>query len=269
MGNINTGVLDGVRRIGAKVRDLTIDGGVPGAPLGYRLRGATQSGPPAAGTWKAGDQVPDRNGSIWICTAGGTPGLWTSPLLKAKAYAQAGIILDMGYVGGTSNWLLSPAYSVPAAGTWVAGVLYLTRACVLPSQAVNGFASLVWVHNASMANSYIAVYNSAGTQLGVTADLSSQSTALIRVPCTGFTQTPADGIVYVAYVNGTSGVAGGPVFIPDHWNALTPTTANTPQSAYNNTWPGLAGNAGLTAPPASVTYSSYVSRGSLPSILLD
>ena len=55
MPNVNGGVLDGVRRIGAKVRDLVIDGGVPGAPLGYRLRGATTAGSPTSGTWKAGD----------------------------------------------------------------------------------------------------------------------------------------------------------------------------------------------------------------------
>jgi hypothetical protein len=76
MPNINNGLLDGVRRIGAAVRDLAISGGLPGAPLGYRLRGATTSGPPATGTWKAGDQVPDRSGVIWICTAGGSPGAW-------------------------------------------------------------------------------------------------------------------------------------------------------------------------------------------------
>jgi hypothetical protein len=89
---INQGVLDGVRRIGAKVRDLTIDGGLPGAPLGFRLRGATTSGPPATGTWKAGDETRDRNGIIWFCTAGGSPGTWaqsagliTSQVLTASA----------------------------------------------------------------------------------------------------------------------------------------------------------------------------------------
>jgi hypothetical protein len=266
---INGGVLDGVRRIGAKVRDLVIDGGLPGAPLGYRLRGATQTGAPATGTWRTGDQVPDRAGSIWICTAGGTPGTWTSTLLRAKAYAQAGILIDMGYAGATSNWLSSPAYTAPAAGTWTAGKLFLARACCLPSQAVNGNVSLVWVNAGGMANSYIALYDSAGARLGVTADLSAQGTALIRVACTGFTTTPADGVIFVAYLNGTSGVAGGPVFISDQWNQLTPTTASSPQSAYGNLWAGLSGNAGLTSAPASITYSSYSARGSLPSILLD
>lgn len=76
MPNINNGILDGVRRIGGRFRDLVVNGGLPGAPLGYRLRGATPSGPPATGTWKAGDEVPDRTGIDWLCTAGGTPGTW-------------------------------------------------------------------------------------------------------------------------------------------------------------------------------------------------
>jgi len=80
MAALNNGVLDGIRRVGAKIRDITIDGGLPGAPLGYRIRGATQSGPPASGTWKAGDEVHDRNGVIWICTTAGTPGQWTGSL---------------------------------------------------------------------------------------------------------------------------------------------------------------------------------------------
>jgi len=76
--SINGGVLDGVRRIGAAVRSLSITGGISGAPLGVRLFGANASGAPKTGTWKAGDMVPDRTGVIWICTAGGTPGTWTS-----------------------------------------------------------------------------------------------------------------------------------------------------------------------------------------------
>jgi hypothetical protein len=73
---INNGVLDGVRRIGPTVRDLGVSGGIAGAPLGMRLKGATVSGPPAVGTWKAGDQVTDRAGAIWVCTVSGTPGTW-------------------------------------------------------------------------------------------------------------------------------------------------------------------------------------------------
>lgn len=192
------------------------------------------------------------------------------PLAQVKAYAQAGTILDMGYAGATSNWLSSPAYTVPGAGTWAAGALYLARACCLPSQPVNGFASLVWVHASGMVNSYVALYNSAGVLIGTTADLSAQATALIRVAVSGFTVTPADGIIYVAYLNGTSGVAGGPVFITDQWAQVTPGTGGTsPQSATSNLWPKLSGGSGLTAAPSLINYSSYVPRNNAPSVLLD
>jgi hypothetical protein len=76
MSNINNGLVDGVRRIGAKLRELTIDGGIAGAPLGLRLRGAVQSGPPASGSWRPGDIVTDRAGALWTNTIRGTPGQW-------------------------------------------------------------------------------------------------------------------------------------------------------------------------------------------------
>ncbi|MGW0550573.1 hypothetical protein [Streptomyces altiplanensis] len=40
----------------------------------------TASGPPATGTWAAGDTVQDAAGAWWLCTAAGTPGTWASPL---------------------------------------------------------------------------------------------------------------------------------------------------------------------------------------------
>ncbi len=77
MGVINNGVLDGTRRVGPGVRELGVNGGIAGAPLGMRLRGASQSGGPLIGSWKAGDQITDRAGRIWVCTVSGTPGTWT------------------------------------------------------------------------------------------------------------------------------------------------------------------------------------------------
>jgi peptidoglycan/xylan/chitin deacetylase (PgdA/CDA1 family) len=87
MPNVNNGVLDGVRRIGAKVRDLVVDG-VPGATAGFRLRGATQSGPPTAGTWKPGDEIRDRTGQIFVYTGTGSMNGWTAA--TAGLYPAAG-----------------------------------------------------------------------------------------------------------------------------------------------------------------------------------
>jgi hypothetical protein len=123
MPNVNNGLLDGVRRIGAKFRDLTVDGGLPGAPLGLRLRGATTAGAPVAGTWKAGDEISDRNGGRWTCTAGGTPGTWIgTPGLLASTGAS-------GYtmVNGTGAIITWTAPNDGAMhGVTVAGVLVIS-----------------------------------------------------------------------------------------------------------------------------------------------
>lgn len=44
---------------------------------GLQLGGlAAANGPPAAGTWAAGDEYDDLAGSKWICITAGTPGTW-------------------------------------------------------------------------------------------------------------------------------------------------------------------------------------------------
>jgi hypothetical protein len=107
MPALNSGVLDGIRRLGAKVRELTIDGNLPGAPLGYRLRGATAYGPPQTGTWKAGDVVPDRTGNIWTCLIGGA-GL-------AAGWAPAGPWFSVKGYGATGNGIANDSPAIAAA----------------------------------------------------------------------------------------------------------------------------------------------------------
>ena len=98
MGNINNGLLDGARQIGVKLRDLAISGGITGAPLGFRMRGATLAGPPTTGTWKAGDEIRDRTGAIYIATTNGV-GLaanWLNPLNAAPNIVCDGDSLTIG-----------------------------------------------------------------------------------------------------------------------------------------------------------------------------
>jgi hypothetical protein len=196
----------------------------------------------------------------------------TVAALTAKAYAQAGSILDMGYVGASGNFLTISPLVAPTASTWTAGVFFLARICCFPSTPVNGYVSTTWLNHASMVNSYIALYNSAGVQIGVTADLSASASYYLRAACTGFTVTPADGIIYAGYLNGTSGVAGGPYYMASPWNSNYLSDTQTPPltSAYNNLWPGLSYSAGLSTAPSTVTYSSAGGpRSSLPLIFLD
>lgn len=52
--------------------------GLTGATAASRYVGATTSGAPVSGTFAVGDYTIDRAGSIWICTAAGSPGTWSS-----------------------------------------------------------------------------------------------------------------------------------------------------------------------------------------------
>lgn len=52
--------------------------GLTGAGGATRYVGGKDTGPPISGTFVVGDWVVARDGQVWICTAGGTPGTWTS-----------------------------------------------------------------------------------------------------------------------------------------------------------------------------------------------
>lgn len=52
--------------------------GLTGATAATRFVGGTTSGAPTTGTFAVGDFVVTQNGSIYICTAAGTPGTWAA-----------------------------------------------------------------------------------------------------------------------------------------------------------------------------------------------
>lgn len=52
--------------------------GLTGATSVSRYVGATTSGSPGSGTFNTGDFIIARDGGIYICTAGGTPGTWAT-----------------------------------------------------------------------------------------------------------------------------------------------------------------------------------------------
>jgi len=60
--------------------------GLTGATAATRYVGATTSGHPATGTFAVGDFAVDQTGTIWICTAAGSPGTWVG--LDSLALAQ-------------------------------------------------------------------------------------------------------------------------------------------------------------------------------------
>lgn len=57
--------------------------GATGATAVSRYVGATNSGAPVSGTHNTGDWVIARDGAVYICTAGGTPGTWVDAAAAA------------------------------------------------------------------------------------------------------------------------------------------------------------------------------------------
>jgi hypothetical protein len=88
------------------------------------------AGPPTTGTWATDDLVLDSAGALWACTAGGTPGTWTSPTgyvasstITGTTYTYAAA--DIGTVKETTNGS-AVAVTVPqfAAGAVVETTQY-------------------------------------------------------------------------------------------------------------------------------------------------
>jgi len=187
-------------------------------------------------------------------------------LAMARVLGQAGTqMVASGYVGALENFWQCPQSAAPGTGTWTAGNGYLWLMTVMPSATINGYLSFRWANASGMASSYFALYNSSGTKLGATADQSSQANAFLRVSA-GFTTTPADGLIYVLYFNGTSGVAGGPYYVNNEWAQKTP--------ALLPGWvaPGAGANDGgsHSSVPSSITLANFVGNtATLPYVAID
>lgn len=89
---------------------------LPGAVAGARFVGATTSGAPTTGTFRVGDYVVDRSGTMWVCTVAGSPGTWVDLSSgKELAYAEdkttrtvnTTTVTDYGIASGAATLLIS------------------------------------------------------------------------------------------------------------------------------------------------------------------
>lgn len=62
--------------------------GLTGATTATRWVGGTVSGPPTSGTFSAGDHVPAKDGHMWHCVVGGSPGSWVSEAADTNPFAR-------------------------------------------------------------------------------------------------------------------------------------------------------------------------------------
>ena len=135
--------------------------------------------------------------------------LQTAMQRYAAAAGQSGGMIAQGYAGATASFQIAGVTTAPA---WTSGYLYGAWIFCIPGAAVNGFVTVLPWTTGALAGTYIAVFSSAGTQLGITADLSATATAGrgIRAALTGFTAVPSDGKIFAVYTNGTAVGGSGP-----------------------------------------------------------
>jgi hypothetical protein len=112
----STGVADldpttGVAAVGAK-NSLT----------NVRISGfKATAGAPSIGTWATGDVVLDAAGAWHLCTAGGTPGTWTTPasggasIVTTHGYVTSGNITPQNTAGSWAALTGGPTFTIAAA----------------------------------------------------------------------------------------------------------------------------------------------------------
>jgi hypothetical protein len=171
----------------------------------------------------------------------------------ALAASQSGGMTGIGYVGAMGNPASSVGPSAPSV-LWVSGGIYGQLLFCDPTMTPNGYVTLTPWGGGALAGTYLALFNSAGTQLGITADLSAQAAngRGIRVPVTGWTAVPSNGLIYMLYTNATQASNAGPYIIHGQ--------------AYNNGYPQVSIPAnvsalgfvdtGPTTMPASLTFGA-------------
>lgn len=268
MTTFNNGVLDGTRRIGARFRDVTVDGGLPGAPSGFRLRGATTSGPPTSGTWQAGDHVEDRNGIIWLYTSAGT---WTRAGLMpwqfyVRSYGAKGngqVVADGAMTNGsatltcsTSNPFASAAPGMPVHVGGAGGGTYTPLCTTIASVTDSGHVTLSASATSTVASAvtYFGTDDTAAVQAAVNA-----ATAYAEAH-NGYAEVLFDPLTYIiggAPVVGGSTKGNAQITLPvvsttaqkvtlvfkgtgeqttlNHWQQTTPQASGAVLACANNT----------------------------------
>lgn len=107
--------------------------GLPGAGLGARFVGGTDSGPPASGDFKKGDFIVDRRGKIYVCSS--EPATWTLigpqdlSVYETQAHASSTYLALNSSLTSAQNRITvieangGVGTGFSAAGTWAANMV--------------------------------------------------------------------------------------------------------------------------------------------------
>lgn len=232
--------------------------GLTGAVAASRYAGATGSGAPASGTFVTGDYVIDQTGTVWICTAGGSPGSWvqsgSSNATAAANTAAAYLPQSTGYVAWTGDRWTSSRYGATYLSAYPPGSITLCRMVIPFPVTCTGNVDVMWSPGVGTAgaNGYLAVFNSAGVMMGPpSADISGHGASWITL-ATGVTSWPA-GNYYCAFVIGTQfGTTGcGPAALGGETGTNSTTAPGDSQPLRTSRQTGS-----LTAMPSSLVLTS-------------
>lgn len=174
--------------------------GLTGGQQAVRLAGGTNSGAPVSGTWSTGDAAIARDGHLWICTSGGSPGTWvdagSSGNLVTSVFGRTGAVLAA-----------NSDYTLGQVGAGTNHALALSGAALMGSLAVGASGQRLISQGAGadpawQTQGYVAAYNVSNT--AALSTLMSQS-----IP--GGTLGSGGTIIVTAgcYLTNTTGVARG------------------------------------------------------------
>lgn len=210
----NGGIITGIDADTLMVTKALRTAGMPGATSIGRFVGVTESGAPTSGTFVVRDWVISQFGQVFMCTTGGTPGVWrTSDYNAADIWGPppaSGTRKGQSYVDAGAGAV--------SAKNVVAGRMYFVR---IPLPRDPGPISNVSYQRTTpgftLANCYLAAYSSSGTKLAQSVDLSTlwddaiPATPVAETTALGFTPTwvGTDTYIYICLFVGSAGTPPG------------------------------------------------------------